>query len=47
MDPKVALLILDGRGISTDESKSAIAHAETPAFNKLWSTYPHTALEAS
>ena len=41
------LLILDGYGISTDPSVSAIHHAKKPYLDMLFSTYPHSTLEAS
>jgi len=42
--PKVWLIILDGRGIAQDPTRSAIAQAHTPNFDHLWDTYPHTTL---
>lgn len=41
---KVWLIILDGRGLAEDTSRSAIAQAHTPNFDRLWNTYPHTTL---
>ena len=41
------LLILDGYGIATDSSVSAIAKAKTPYLDSLFNTYPHSTLEAS
>jgi 2,3-bisphosphoglycerate-independent phosphoglycerate mutase len=38
------LIILDGRGIQNDPAISAIAQAQTPHFDTLRSTYPHTTL---
>ena len=44
---KHLLLILDGYGIATDTSVSAIQQANTPFLDSLFSTYPHATLEAS
>jgi 2,3-bisphosphoglycerate-independent phosphoglycerate mutase len=44
---KVALIILDGRGQSVNPSDSAIVQAKTPVFDRLWSQYPHSELQAS
>ncbi len=41
---KVWLIILDGRGLAEDMSRSAIAQAHTPHFDHLWENYPHTTL---
>lgn len=41
---KVWLIILDGRGLAEDTSRSAIAQAHTPNFDRLWEQYPHTTL---
>ncbi len=41
------LLILDGWGYSEETSGNAIAAANTPNFDRLWSQYPHTLLKAS
>lgn len=43
----LALIILDGWGISEKQAGSAIATAETPNYDKLLATYPHTTLGAS
>jgi 2,3-bisphosphoglycerate-independent phosphoglycerate mutase len=42
----IMLLILDGWGYSAETRGNAIAAANTPNFNKLWHTYPHTLLQA-
>jgi 2,3-bisphosphoglycerate-independent phosphoglycerate mutase len=41
------LMILDGWGYSEDTSSNAIAQANTPCWDDLWSTDPHTLLETS
>ncbi len=41
------LVILDGWGIYKDYNGNAITQARTPMFDKLWSKYPHTKLQAS
>jgi 2,3-bisphosphoglycerate-independent phosphoglycerate mutase len=41
------LVILDGFGYREESDYNAIAHAQTPALNRLRATYPHTLLEAS
>lgn len=43
----VALIILDGWGLSPNREANAIALAKTPTFDQLWQTYPHTQLCAS
>ena len=48
MSPKrVALLILDGWGISPDPAVSAIAQAKTPFFNGLMQKYVHATLNTT
>jgi 2,3-bisphosphoglycerate-independent phosphoglycerate mutase len=44
--PSVALVILDGWGLAPPGPGNAISQAETPVFDRLWSTYPHTELSA-
>ena len=44
MSQKVWLIILDGRGLAEDTSRSAIAQAHTPNFDHFWDTYSHTTL---
>ncbi len=41
------LVILDGWGYRKETEGNAIALAETPVFDELWSRYPHSLLEAS
>jgi 2,3-bisphosphoglycerate-independent phosphoglycerate mutase len=40
-------VILDGWGLAAPGPGNAVALADTPVFDELWSTYPHTQLEAS
>jgi 2,3-bisphosphoglycerate-independent phosphoglycerate mutase len=41
------LVILDGWGLAPPGPGNAVELADTPVFDRLWSTYPHTTLEAS
>jgi 2,3-bisphosphoglycerate-independent phosphoglycerate mutase len=41
-----ALIVLDGWGLAPDGPGNAISLAQTPVFDELWSTYPHTELTA-
>lgn len=43
----VALIILDGFGLNQTSEGNAVELANTPNFDKLWATYPHTQLTAS
>ena len=45
--PLVALVILDGWGCAPPGPGNAVELADTPVFDRLWRTYPHTTLEAS
>src|SRR6266540_1456837 len=45
--PLVALVILDGWGCAPPGPGNAVDLAETPNFDRLWRTYPHTTLDAS
>jgi 2,3-bisphosphoglycerate-independent phosphoglycerate mutase len=45
--PLVALVILDGWGIAPSGPGNAVALADTPVFDRLMATYPHTTLKAS
>jgi 2,3-bisphosphoglycerate-independent phosphoglycerate mutase len=45
--PLVALVILDGWGCAPPGPGNAVELAETPVFDRLWATYPHTTLKAS
>lgn len=42
-----ALIVLDGWGYREDSKDNAIAEANTPFFDHLWKTYPHSFLDAS
>jgi 2,3-bisphosphoglycerate-independent phosphoglycerate mutase len=42
----VALVILDGWGLAEDGPGNAISLADTPVFDSLWSSHPHTSLTA-
>ena len=44
---KTLLMILDGWGIGDKSAADAIARTETPYWNKLLATYPHSELQAS
>lgn len=43
----ILLVILDGYGLSDKKEGNAILSAKTPNFDRLFSTYPHSVLEAS
>jgi 2,3-bisphosphoglycerate-independent phosphoglycerate mutase len=45
--PLVCLVVLDGWGLAPPGPGNAVDLAETPAFDHLWATYPHTQLDAS
>jgi 2,3-bisphosphoglycerate-independent phosphoglycerate mutase len=45
--PLVALVILDGWGCAPPGPGNAVELADTPNFDRLWRTYPHTTLDAS
>ncbi|HEY2201807.1 MAG TPA: 2,3-bisphosphoglycerate-independent phosphoglycerate mutase, partial [Solirubrobacteraceae bacterium] len=42
----VCLVILDGWGLAPAGPGNAVSLAETPVFDELWATYPHTQLTA-
>src|SRR4051794_17885747 len=44
--PRAVLVILDGWGIAPPGPGNAVDLAETPVFDELWATYPHTQLTA-
>jgi 2,3-bisphosphoglycerate-independent phosphoglycerate mutase len=44
--PAAVLVVLDGWGIAPDGPGNAISLADTPVFDELWSSYPHTQLIA-
>jgi 2,3-bisphosphoglycerate-independent phosphoglycerate mutase len=43
----VALVILDGWGCAPPGPGNAVELAETPVFDGIWATYPHSTLDAS
>jgi 2,3-bisphosphoglycerate-independent phosphoglycerate mutase len=43
----IVLIILDGWGYREDPRNNAIAAARKPTWDKLWSQYPHTLIQAS
>ena len=43
----LALVVIDGWGYSPKREGNAIALADTPNYDNLMETYPHTLLEAS
>jgi 2,3-bisphosphoglycerate-independent phosphoglycerate mutase len=43
----VVLVVLDGWGCAPPGPGNAVELAETPVFDRLWSEYPHTTLNAS
>ncbi len=45
--PLVALVILDGWGLAPPGPGNAVELADTPNFDRLWETFPHTTLDAS
>ncbi|CAN5210918.1 2,3-bisphosphoglycerate-independent phosphoglycerate mutase [soil metagenome] len=47
LHPLVALIILDGWGCAPAGPGNAVELADTPNFDRLWRTYPHTTLGAS
>jgi len=47
MKKPVALVILDGWGVSKAEIGNAIEHANTPNFDRYMATYPNTVVAAS
>jgi 2,3-bisphosphoglycerate-independent phosphoglycerate mutase len=44
--PSLTLVILDGWGLAEPGPGNAISLAETPVFDRLWETFPHTQLSA-
>ena len=44
--PSVCLVVLDGWGLAPDGPGNAVALADTPVFDRLWSEHPHTTLTA-
>ena len=44
--PKVCLVVLDGFGLADPGPGNAVEQADTPVFDELWESYPHTTLIA-
>jgi len=44
--PAVCLVVLDGWGLAEPGPGNAVELADTPIFDELWETYPHTQLTA-
>src|SRR5690349_10897673 len=44
--PSVCLIVLDGWGLAEPGPGNAVSLASTPVFDRLWDTFPHTALTA-
>src|SRR6202042_2961236 len=44
--PCVCLVVLDGWGLAEPGPGNAVSLANTPVFDELWDTYPHTTLTA-
>jgi 2,3-bisphosphoglycerate-independent phosphoglycerate mutase len=44
--PSVCLVVLDGWGLAPDGPGNAVALADTPVFDRLWTQRPHTTLTA-
>ncbi len=44
--PSAVLIVLDGWGIAPDGPGNAVSLADTPVFDELWSSYPHSQLTA-
>ncbi|MFA6526070.1 MAG: 2,3-bisphosphoglycerate-independent phosphoglycerate mutase [Candidatus Buchananbacteria bacterium] len=44
---QIALIVLDGWGMREEKEYNAIVEAQTPFFDLLWSTKPHTLLDAA
>ena len=45
--PSVCLVILDGWGLAEPGPGNAVELADTPVFDELWESYPHSTLAAS
>jgi 2,3-bisphosphoglycerate-independent phosphoglycerate mutase len=43
----VCLVVLDGWGLAAPDPGNAVSLANTPVFDELWRSSPHTTLEAS
>jgi 2,3-bisphosphoglycerate-independent phosphoglycerate mutase len=44
--PNVCLVVLDGWGLAEPGPGNAVAQADTPVFDELWESHPHTTLTA-
>ena len=44
--PSAALIVLDGWGLAPAGPGNAVSLAQTPVFDELWASYPHTELAA-
>jgi 2,3-bisphosphoglycerate-independent phosphoglycerate mutase len=44
--PRACLVVLDGWGLAPPGPGNAVSLAQTPGFDELWATYPHTTLTA-
>jgi 2,3-bisphosphoglycerate-independent phosphoglycerate mutase len=44
--PSACLVVLDGWGLAEAGPGNAVSQADTPTFDALWETYPHTQLTA-
>ena len=44
--PSVCLVVLDGWGLAEPGPGNAVSLANTPVFDRLWETFPHTTLTA-
>jgi 2,3-bisphosphoglycerate-independent phosphoglycerate mutase len=44
--PSAVLIVLDGWGLAPDGPGNAVSLANTPVFDELWSSYPHSELTA-
>jgi 2,3-bisphosphoglycerate-independent phosphoglycerate mutase len=45
--PAACLIVLDGWGLAPPGPGNAVSLAQTPVFDELWSSYPHTQLATS
>ena len=44
--PRACLVVLDGWGLAEPGPGNAVEQADTPVFDELWATYPHSTLTA-
>ncbi|MCX6394569.1 MAG: 2,3-bisphosphoglycerate-independent phosphoglycerate mutase [Solirubrobacterales bacterium] len=44
--PRAVLIVLDGWGLAPAGPGNAVEMANTPVFDEIWATYPHTTLTA-